>query len=904
MLSPSLTFKNLWFQQHWFIGITAGTVLIVIGLSGAVLSFHEEILDWANPGTASVPVRAAPALTPPQIAQALREAGEARPVQRIAVRAEAGRSARVTFAPPPGQRRGDAVFVDPYTGAVLPAQQGAAFFDWVESLHRWLLLPRSDGRTVTGTLAAGLLVLALSGLYLRWPRRPLSWRTWLTFDPALQGRSFLWGLHSVVGTWALVAYIVFAATGLYWAFDAVRAPVDRWAGVPARSAAMAPRPPAAVSARAADPTPSAPPATSAPPDLTAAWSAFERLAAGWRTADLRIPERAGQPLQISWLDADAAHERARNQLQLRPDGTVQRDERFADLPAGRRAVGAIYPLHMGTYFGLPGRIVMTLASLVMPLFAVTGWLLYLDRRRRARAVRGERAALAASAPAAGDAVAGGEGVLVAFASQSGRAERLAVRTAALLRGAGLAATLAPVATLGAEALRHHRRVLFIASTFGEGDPPDAARRFARTLATAQGAALAPVHYGLLALGDRHYAAFCGFGHALDHQLRRLGAQPLFPLIEMDGEAPAAWTAWLAALASHLNAPGLAASAEAASPALGDVGATATADWTLAGRTLCNAGSQGAPLFALQLTPPPAAATAAAAAAAEWKPGALVEVLPRHDGATLDALLQRNAWPGDAPVRWAGQMLSLREALARSVLPVPGAGPAPTAPDAGPPGAEVWQRLADTLQPLAPRSYSVASLPGDGHLALLVRQVRHDAGLGMASGWLTAHAPLGTPITLRLVENMAFAPAETGAGRDDRDAPAIFIGNGSGYAGLRGHLLARIRSGRYRNWLLFGERQRAFDAFCQAEAAGWLAAGQIARGDFVYSRDQPERRYVQDALRDAADLLRAWVQDGAVIYVCGSLQGMAAGVDAALAEVLGSNGLDDLIAAGRYRRDVY
>lgn len=892
MPSPSLTFKNLWFQLHWFVGITAGTVLIVIGLSGAVFSFHEEILDWANPGTASVPARAAPALTPPQIAQALRQAGETRTVQRIAVQAEPGRSARVSFAPPPGQRRGEAVWVDPYTAAVLPAQRGAAFFDWVESLHRWLLLPRSDGRTVTGILAACLLGLALSGLYLRWPRRPLSWRAWLTFDPALKGRSFLWGLHSVAGTWALVAYVVFAATGLYWAFDAVRAPVDRWAGVPARAAAMAP------AARPANGAPAAERTPTAPADLAQAWSAFERLAPGWRRADLRMPERAGQPLQIAWLGADAAHERARNQLQLRLDGTVQQDERFADLPPGRRAVAAIYPLHMGTYFGLPGRIAMTLASLAMPLFAITGWLLYLDRRRRARAVRAERAALAASAPQA----AGGDAVLVAYASQSGRAERLAVRTAALLRGAGLAATLAPVATLSAEALRHHRRVLFIASTFGEGDPPDAARRFARNLAQAQGAALAPVRYGLLALGDRHYAAFCGFGHALDYQLRRLGAQPLFPLIEMDGEDTAAWPAWLAALAGHLNAPGLAAAADAASPVLGEVGAPAFADWTLAARALCNPGSQGAPLFALQLTPP------SGAPAPGWQAGALVEMLPRHDDATLDALLQRHAWPGDAPVRRAGRTVSLREALACSVLPVPGEAPALPGVDAGTPPASAWQTLADTLKPLAARSYSVASLPGDGHLALLVRQVRHDAGFGLASGWLTAHAPLGAPVALRLIENMAFAPAEDGAvqsgAQGGAQAPAIFIGNGSGYAGLRGHLLARIRGGRHRNWLLFGERQRACDAYCETEAAGWLAAGQIARGDFVYSRDQPERRYVQDALRDAADLLRAWVDDGAVIYVCGSLEGMAAGVDAALAEVLGSDALDDLIAAGRYRRDVY
>ncbi len=857
------SFKQIWFQLHWFAGITAGTLLIAIGLSGAVLSFHEEILDWLNPGTASVPVREAAPLAPPQIVAALRAAGEQRVIQRITVLAAPGRSAQVAFKPPAGQRRGQTVFVDPYTGAQLPGQRGAEFFEWVERLHRWLLLPRDDGKPVTGTLAGLLLMLSLSGLYLRWPRRPLSWRAWLAFDPALKGRSFLWGLHSVLGTWALVAYVVFTLTGMYWAFGVVRGTVDGWAGVPPRAAA-----PAQLPARGgARPEPAA----AQPMDITAAWAGFERAAWGWTLAQLRLPERAGQPLQVNWLDADAAHERARNQMALLPDGAVQRDERHADLPAGRRAVGAIYPLHMGTYFGLPGRLFMALASLIMPLFAITGWMLYLDRRRKARAVARECQALAqggAMPPAGQDAV------LVAFASQAGHAQRLAVATVAALRGAGLAATLQSVARLDAEQLRHHRRVLFVASSFGEGDPPDAARRFARLLGAASGPALPQLRYGLLALGDRQYAAFCGFGHALDHQLRRLGAQPVFPLIEMDGEDAAAWSAWQQALAGHFGVePGVSAPPGAVAPVF--------LPWRLQARAHCNPGSQGAGLYSLRLAPPEGAAPL-------WQAGALVEVLPRHAPEVVDAWLLRQACDGGAMVRWRQQSMPLREALAASVLPLPGEFAAGAAP----------QTMADALQALAPRSYSVASLPQDGHVQLLVRQARHDAGLGLASGWLTAHAPLGAPVFLRLVENKAFAP------RDDGDAPALFIGNGSGYAGLRGHLLARLRAGRHRNWLLFGERQRAHDGFCEAEASGWLAAGRLERADFVYSRDQAGRRYVQDALLDAAEPLRRWIADGAVLYVCGSADGMAAGVDAALAEVLGATAVEDLIVEGRYRRDVY
>ncbi|RZI63499.1 MAG: nitric oxide synthase, partial [Variovorax sp.] len=211
--------RRAWFQIHWFIGITAGTVLVVIGLSGATLSFREEIVDALNPGL-SHPGAApgAVALQPPALLAALEAKLDGRRVNALTVFADTGRAARANLAPLPGQARGETRGVDPYTGALLPEQRGDAFFEFVERLHRWLLLPRDDGKAVTGTLAVGLLVLALSGLYLRWPRRPLAWRAWVRLDFGLSGRAFLWNLHAVVGTVALVAYLVSSATGIYWGF--------------------------------------------------------------------------------------------------------------------------------------------------------------------------------------------------------------------------------------------------------------------------------------------------------------------------------------------------------------------------------------------------------------------------------------------------------------------------------------------------------------------------------------------------------------------------------------------------------------------------------------------------------------------------------------------------------------
>ncbi len=113
-----------------------------------------------------------------------------------------------------------------------------------------------------------------------------------------------------------------------------------------------------------------------------------------------------------------------------------------------------------------------------------------------------------------------------------------------------------------------------------------------------------------------------------------------------------------------------------------------------------------------------------------------------------------------------------------------------------------------------------------------------------------------------------------------------------------------QQGQTGNWLLFGERNRAHDFLCGEELQGWLDNGQLQRLDLAFSRDQAHKVYVQDRLREAGDEVRAWLAEGAAIYLCGSLQGMASGVDQVLRELLGELAVAELIETGRYRRDVY
>jgi sulfite reductase (NADPH) flavoprotein alpha-component len=459
-------------------------------------------------------------------------------------------------------------------------------------------------------------------------------------------------------------------------------------------------------------------------------------------------------------------------------------------------------------------------------------------------------------------------LLVAWASQTGFAQQIAERTAETLAGAGMEVSLRELARVDTATLIAGGRVLFIASTTGEGDPPDPALAFVRDV-LATPASLQALQFGVLALGDREYDHFCAFGHRLDRWLRQADARPLFDLVEVDNGDAGALRHWQ----HHL---GLLAQA----PELPDWSPVAYDAWRLCERRELNPGSAGEPAFHVALEP-------LGAAQATWQAGDIAEIGPRNAAPSVQALLDTLGLQADTTVRFDGNAGTLGEALARSHLPLPG--------DAR--GLDA-QALADALKPLPHREYSIASLPRDGSLQLLVRRMRRpDGSPGLGSGWLCEHAAPGDTIALRIRGNANFhAPAP--------ERPMILVGNGTGIAGLRAHLKARIAAGARRNWLLFGERNRERDFFHRDEIERWHADGSIERLDLAFSRDGAQKRYVQDALRDAADTLRAWVDDGAAIHVCGSLQGMAPGVDAVLREVLGGAQVERMLVDGRYRRDVY
>ncbi len=408
--------------------------------------------------------------------------------------------------------------------------------------------------------------------------------------------------------------------------------------------------------------------------------------------------------------------------------------------------------------------------------------------------------------------------LVAYASQTGHAEALAMRTAQQLSAAGVGVSCLALNQLQPHTLTKYQQLLWVVSTYGEGEAPDNGARFITQLA---GTNLTGMRYAILALGDSSYKYFCAFGHQLHHALQHAGAKAACDLIEVDKNDAGAlrhWQYYLGQLSDHSD--------------FVDWQKPAYEQWQLIERRQFNAGSSGAPVYFLRLIP-----LEGECHSMQWTAGDIVEIGPHNDA----------NFPH--------------------------------------------------------REYSIASTPAEGSLDLLVRQVRkNDGRLGLGSGWLTHHAKLDAALHLRIRTNRRFHPPAA-------NIPLILIGNGTGIAGLRAHLFARIAVGRYQNWLLFGERNAAYDAHFDEQLSAWLARRQLARLDRVFSRDastqaRNQPRYVQHLLLQAEAELKQWLAQGAAIYVCGSLQGMAQGVDQALADIIGRQALEDLNNSGRYCRDVY
>lgn len=359
--------KQVLLRLHGLLGITAGLVLAVVGLTGALLALEPQILKVLNPGILVVEERAQPRLSPAELVRRLRELQPERHIRSVTV-TTGDAPAAVVFAiadKPKGEMR----HVDPYSGLVLSKPRGDDVFHVIEDIHRRLLADKV-GRQVTGACALVLVFMALSGLYLRWSRRPRGWRGWLLVNGRLSGRGLLWQLHAVSGTWVLAIFLFSALTGLFWSYDWYKSGVQRLFG--AEVSVEQKKKPAADGLSDAD----------MQAVLQVVWTVFQTSVPAYDSATIDLPRQSGKPVKVSYVAPGAVHERARDTLLINTEagGRVVKQEMFAHKPWGQRMVASWKQLHTGQYWGVTGQLVLMLASFSMLLFAYTGWRLYFGRR--------------------------------------------------------------------------------------------------------------------------------------------------------------------------------------------------------------------------------------------------------------------------------------------------------------------------------------------------------------------------------------------------------------------------------------------------------------------------------------------------------------------------------------------
>lgn len=879
-------FKKTFFQIHWFLGITAGLILSIMGVTGAIYSYEQPIQRWLNPDSYTVKVENHAKLTPAEIYQHFQVQNPEMKINSITV-AKAPEEASNINIVKEGARRGYTMMVNPYTAEILPEVKGKDFFQFIQQLHRNLTVGEV-GKQITGASTLMLIFFVLSGLYLRWPKKH-SFKQWFAIKPKLKGRNFLWDLHAVVGTWVVIFYLLLACTGLYWSYDWWRDGMFKVMGVERPQPEMqAPRMGEAkgLQGNATAPQQQARTTSSNPPAqgreharggqreskeglkpeqiqqvLTQTWSGFNsKINRDYSTLTISIPKKADGKVELTFVDAIPQHERARNKATYDyQTAQIEKIELYESKPLNEKIMGSMLPVHRGSFFGPVFQFIIMLAALAMPLFFITGWMLYLKRRKQKK--------LTLAVKQSGSAIQIDPNAtpwLIAYATQTGVSEQLAWRTAISLQEAHQPTTVKSVQQLSEDDLKQAKQVLWIVSTYGTGEAPDLASHFEKKLMS-KSLDLSHLQYAVLALGSQEYPdTYCSFGHRIDSWLKQSGAQQLFTTVEVNNGSNNDIQLWNNALV------------QATKLDLQTMSIDKVFDqWHLSKRELINPESLGAPAFNIELQ---------ACHETIWQAGDIAEIQTGNSPERIQQFLDKYQVHADTQVESLEQ--SIQTVLWDRDLTVE------VEPFAN------MEHLLEQLPTLPTREYSIASIPSQQVLRLVVRQQRDAQGeLGLGSGWLTTHLKLRDKVALRIRNNDSFHLIT-----DNR--PIICIGNGTGIAGLMSLIHARVRLDYTENWLIFGERQQAHDYFFKETIQSWQNTAMLQRIDLAFSRDQAEKVYVHHKLRDHADEVRKWIANDAVIYVCGSIDGMASDVDQALIEILGQDTVEQLRLDGRYRRDVY
>ncbi|ELY2666833.1 NADPH-dependent assimilatory sulfite reductase flavoprotein subunit [Cronobacter sakazakii] len=533
------------------------------------------------------------------------------------------------------------------------------------------------------------------------------------------------------------------------------------------------------------------------------------------------------------------------------------------------------------------------------------------------------------------------------ASQTGNARRVAEALRDDLLAAQLNVNLVNAGDYKFKQIAQEKLLIVVASTQGEGDPPEEAVALHKFLMSKKAPKLDGTVFAVFGLGDTSYEHFCQAGKDFDTRLAELGAERLLDRVDADVEYQAAAQAWRQRVVDVLKArvPKEAPS-QAAITASGAVNlvdstpytkespltATLSVNQKITGRH----SEKDVRHIEIDLGD----------AGLRYQPGDALGVWYQNDPALVQELLELLWLKGDEPVTVGEKTLPLSEALqwhfeltvntaaivenyatlTRSEALLPLVGDKAKLQDYAArtpivdmvrfaPAQLEADQLLGLLRPLTPRLYSIASSQAEveNEVHITVGVVRFDiegrARAGGASSYLADRLEEDSEVRVFIEHNDNFRLPAT------PETPVIMIGPGTGIAPFRAFMQQREADGATgKNWLFFGNPHFTEDFLYQVEWQRYVKEGLLTRIDLAWSRDQDHKIYVQDKIREQGAELWRWIQEGAHLYVCGDANRMAKDVEQALLEVIAAYGgmdaeaadeyLSELRVERRYQRDVY
>lgn len=538
----------------------------------------------------------------------------------------------------------------------------------------------------------------------------------------------------------------------------------------------------------------------------------------------------------------------------------------------------------------------------------------------------------------------GKPLVVLVGSQSGNAEMVARDVSKAALDHGLVAKIVDMDDAQLEELSQTERILVICSTHGDGDMPDNAERLWEEINTASAPTFDNTHYSVLALGDLSYETFCDAGRNWDQRLAKLGSMRIHERIDCDVDYTIAsedWTASVLPKISNVGDQNMIVSADEflSAPAKQRYNRNNPLTGLLKVKRRLNkhGSTKDTQHYEVSL----------AGKDIRYDVGDVINILPRNRRELVDEVLALVNADGNEPA--PGQSVSLHQHLTHNLeIRTPSRRLLKAIAEHGNDTiikalldksnpneltAYLWSKdvvdllrlhpgvfteanaLIDVLSPLEPRSYSISSslnVHAD-EVHITVATVRYDDNgrqhHGVGSTYLADQLEPGDEVKYYFVSNKSFSLPENG------DAPIIMIGPGTGIAPFRAFLQERqFRFDKGDAWLFFGDRNAASDFLYEGEIKAFLESGGLKRLDLAFSRDQQNKIYVQDRMRENGAEFFSWLDRGAYVFVCGDAEKMAKDVNAALHDIIRRHGrmtpdeaeayVSDLKKHKRYVRDVY